>query len=77
MVEWNVDAPFSWVWNDNQREAAMDDPKLLARLLQKNNVLPDEDDFLVEGKKVLPVEALSSAYKKFSLTAVLSTLENS
>ncbi len=43
----------------------MDDPKLLARLLHKNNVLPDEDDFLAEGKKVLPVEALASAYKKF------------
>jgi hypothetical protein len=65
MIEWNVDAPSSWVWNDNQRGAAMDDTTLLARLLQKNNVLPDEDDILAEGKKVLPVEALSSAYKKF------------
>jgi hypothetical protein len=65
MVEWNVDAPYSWVWNDNQRGAAMDDPKLLARLLHKNNVLPDEDDYLAEGKKVLPVEALSAAYKKY------------
>jgi hypothetical protein len=64
-VEWNLDAPSSWVWNDNQKGAAIDDPKLLARLLQKNNVLPGEDDFLAEGKKVLPVEALSSAYKKF------------
>ena len=43
----------------------MDDQKLLTRLLQKNNVLPDEDDYLAEGKKVLPVEALASAYKKF------------
>jgi hypothetical protein len=34
-------------------------------LLQKNNFLPEEDDFLVEGKKVLPIEALPSAYKKF------------
>ena len=65
MVEWNVDAPYSWVWNDNQRGAAIDDPKLLARLLHKNNVLPDEDDYLAEGKKVLPVEALSAAYKKY------------
>ena len=65
MVEWNVNAPSSWVWNDNQRGAAMDDPKLLARLLHKNNVLHDEDDYLTEGKKVLSVEALSSAYKKF------------
>jgi hypothetical protein len=64
-VEWNLDAPSSWVWNDNQKGAAIDDPKLLARLLQKNNVLPGEDDFLAEGKKVLPVEALSSTYKKF------------
>jgi hypothetical protein len=65
MVEWNVDAPSFWVWNDNQKGAAMDDQKLLTRLLQKNNVLPDEDDYLAEGKRVLPVEALSSAYKKF------------
>jgi hypothetical protein len=65
MFEWNVDAPTSWVWNDNQKGAAMDDRKLLTALLQKNNVLPEEDDFLAEGKKVLPVEALSSAYKKF------------
>ncbi len=43
----------------------MDDPTLLARLMQKNNILPDEDDILREGKKVLPVEALSSTYKKF------------
>jgi hypothetical protein len=65
MVEWNVDVPSSWVWSDNQDGAAWDDRKLLIRLLQKNNVLPDEDDYLAEGKKVLPVEALSSAYKKF------------
>jgi hypothetical protein len=65
MAEWNVDAPSSWVWNDNQKGAAMDDPKLLTALLQKNNVLPHEDDFLAEDKKVLPVEALSSAYRKF------------
>jgi hypothetical protein len=65
MVEWNVDAPSSWLWNDNQRGAAMDDSKLLTRLLQKNNFLSDEDDYLAEGKKVLPVEALTSAYKKF------------
>ena len=44
MVEWSVDAPSSWVWNDNQKGAAMDDQKLLTALLQKNNVLPDEDD---------------------------------
>jgi hypothetical protein len=65
MIEWNVDAPSSWVWNDNQKGAAMNDPKLLTRLLQKNKLLPDEDDYLSEGKKVIPVDALSSAYKKF------------
>jgi hypothetical protein len=65
MVKWNVDASSSWVWNDNQRGAAQDDPKLLARLLHKNNVLHDEDNYLAEGKKVLPVEALTSAYKSF------------
>ncbi len=43
----------------------MNDPQLLARLLQKNKVLHEEDDFLAEGKKVLHVEALASAYKKF------------
>ncbi len=64
-VEWNVDTDSSWVWNDNQKGAAMNDPKLLTRLLQKNNFLPDEDEYLAEGKKVLPVEVLTSAYKKF------------
>jgi hypothetical protein len=65
MIEWNVDAASSWVWNDNQKGAAMNDPKLLTRLLQKNGFLPDEDDYISEGKKVLPVDALSSAYGKF------------
>jgi hypothetical protein len=37
----------------------------LTRLLQKNNFLPEEDNYLAEGKKVLPVDALSSAYRKF------------
>jgi hypothetical protein len=64
-VEWNVDADSSWVWNDNQKGAAMNDPKLLTRQLQKNNFLPDEDDYLTEGNKVLPVKVLTSAYKKF------------
>ncbi len=48
MVEWNVDASSSWVWNDNQNGAAIDDHKLLTRLLQKNKVLPAEDDYLEE-----------------------------
>jgi hypothetical protein len=43
----------------------MNDPKVLTRLLQKNKLLPEEDDYLREGKKVLPVDALSSANKKF------------
>jgi hypothetical protein len=60
MAEWNVDAPSSWVWNDNQRGAAMNDPKLLTRLLQKNNFLSEKDNYLAEGNKVLPVDALSS-----------------
>jgi hypothetical protein len=64
-VEWNVDADSSWVWNDNQKGAAMNDPKLLTRLLQKINFLLDEDDYLAEGTKVLPVEVLASAYIKF------------
>jgi hypothetical protein len=25
-VEWNVDALSSWIWNDNQKGAAMNDP---------------------------------------------------
>jgi hypothetical protein len=61
MIEWNVDAASSWIWNDNQKGAAMNDPKLLTRLLQKNRFLPDDDDYLSEGKKVLPVDSLSSA----------------
>jgi hypothetical protein len=64
-VEWNVDAPSSWVWNDNQKGAAMNDPKLLTRLLQKINFLPEEDNYLAEGRKVLPVDVLSLTYKKF------------
>jgi hypothetical protein len=44
MIEWNVDGASSWVWNDNQKGAAMNDPKLLTRLLQKNGLLPNEDD---------------------------------
>jgi hypothetical protein len=43
----------------------MNDSKLLTRLLQKNNFLPEEDNYLAEGRKVLPVDVLSSAYKKF------------
>jgi hypothetical protein len=70
-VEWNVDADSSWVRNENHKGTAMNDPKLLTRLLQKSNFLPDEDDYLRKGKKVLPVEVLTSAYKKFL------TLDNS
>jgi hypothetical protein len=65
MIEWNVDAASSWVWNDNQKGAAMIDPKLLTRLLQKNGFLPDDDNYISEGKKVLPVDVPSSAYRKF------------
>ncbi len=43
MIEWNVDAASSWVWNDNQKGAAMNDPKLLTRLLQEKGLLPDEE----------------------------------
>ncbi len=64
-VEWNVDAERSWVWNDNQRGASNDDPELLTRLLRQNLFLPDKSDVLAEGKKVIPVDVLASAYRKF------------
>jgi hypothetical protein len=64
-VEWNAEVEFSWVWNDNQVGAANNDPELLTRLLQQSFYLPNKSDFLAEGKKVVPVDVLASAYKKF------------
>jgi hypothetical protein len=64
-VEWNVDLDSSHVWNDNQRGASIDDPGFLTTLLRKSLFLPDESDFLAEGKKVIPVEVLSAVYIKF------------
>jgi hypothetical protein len=64
-VEWNVEAEYSWVWNDNQVGAANNDPELLTRLLQQSRYLSDESDYRAEGKKDVPVEVLHSAYKKF------------
>ncbi len=45
--------------------AANNDPELLTRLLQQSLYLPDKSDVLAEGKKVVPVEVLATAYKKF------------
>ncbi len=45
--------------------AVNNDPDLLTRLLQQSLYLPDKSDFLVEGKKFVPVDVLASAYKKF------------
>ncbi len=64
-VEWNVEADSSWVWSDNQEGAAKNDPELLTRLLQQSGWLPKERNYLAEGKKVVPSEAMASAYKKF------------
>jgi hypothetical protein len=64
-VEWNVEAEFSFVWNDNQEGAAHNDPELLTRLLQQSHYLPDKSDVLAEGKRVMPVDVLATAYKKF------------
>jgi hypothetical protein len=64
-VEWNVDLDYSHVWNDNQMGASNDDPGLFTTLLRQSLFLPDESDFLAEGKKVIPVEVLSAAYIKF------------
>jgi hypothetical protein len=64
-VEWNVKADFSWVWSDNQEGAAKSDPELLTRLLQQTGYLPDKSNYPAEGKKVLPVDVMSSAYKNF------------
>jgi hypothetical protein len=45
--------------------AANNDPDLLTRLLQQSLYLPDKSDVLAEGKKVVPVEVLATAYKNF------------
>jgi hypothetical protein len=37
----------------------------LTRLLQEACYLPDESDYLTEGKAVLPIDILSSTYKRF------------
>ncbi len=37
----------------------------MTRLLQEACYLPDETDYLTEGKAVLPIDMLSSTYKRF------------
>jgi hypothetical protein len=64
-VEWNLEVGSSWVWNDNQEGAAKSDPKFLTRLLQEACYLPDESNYLTEGKTVMPIDMLSSTYKRF------------
>jgi hypothetical protein len=65
-IEWNLEVGSSWVWNDHQEGAAKSDPKLLTRLLQEACYLPDESDYLTEGKTVImPIDMLSSTYKRF------------
>jgi hypothetical protein len=64
-VEWNVNADFSWVWSNNQEGATKSDPELLTRLLRQTGHLQDKSDYLAEEKKVVPVEVMTSAYKKF------------
>ena len=64
-VEWDVEADYSLVWNDNQNGAAYNDPELFTRLLQSSHYLPDKSDFLAEGKKVILAEVMASTYKKF------------
>jgi hypothetical protein len=54
------------IWQTWNREgAAKSDPKLLTRLLQEACYLPDESDYLTEGKTVMPIDMLSSTYKRF------------
>jgi len=64
-VEWNLMVDKAWVWGDNQEGAANNDPELLYRLLRQNSYLPDKRDVLAEGKKIVPVDVLATAYKKF------------
>ena len=45
--------------------AANSDPELLTRLLRQSLYLPDKSDVLAEGKKVVPVEVLATAYENF------------
>ncbi len=51
-VEWDVEADYSLVWNDNQNGAAYNAPELLTRLLQQVHYLPEKSVFLAEGKIV-------------------------
>ena len=53
------------MWNDNQEGAANNDPELLTRLLQQKSYLPDKYNVLAQGKKIVPVDVLASAYKQF------------
>jgi hypothetical protein len=64
-VEWNLEVGSSWVWNDNQERVAKSDPTFLTRLLQEAKNLPDESDLLIEGKKVILIDMLSSTYRGF------------
>ena len=61
-VEWNIASGSAWVWNDNHQEwASNNDPELLTRLLRQNLYLPDKADVLAVGKKVMPVDVLTTA----------------
>jgi hypothetical protein len=46
-VECNVEAEYSWVWNDNQVGAAANDPKLLTRLLAAAKSLSSRQGSLI------------------------------
>ena len=64
-VEWNVEVDRPWAWNDNQAGAAFNDPVLLTRLLQENLYLPNKNDYLAEGKKVILAEVMATSYRRF------------
>jgi hypothetical protein len=68
-AEWNTEAETAWVWKDNQEGAALADPWLFTRLLQKGGMIPAEGDYLSQGKKVLPISVLSNTCKKHYLVS--------
>ena len=68
-AEWNTEAETAWVWKDNQEGAALADPWLFTRLLQKGGMIPAEGDYLSQGKKVLPISVLSNTCKKHYLAS--------
>jgi hypothetical protein len=60
--------------NDNQEGAAKSDAKLLTRLMQEACYLPDESDYLTQGKTVIGLRlGLRLGLRKTTKTPTRST----